>query len=516
MFNFEDFIKQHFYIGIGIFGIGLFFGIIYSLNLLGLVIDSSLLNPSYIRSIHISLMLYGFIPLMLSLLPFLLIYQDIGLSSKVLELLQKYFILWYIFLLFMVMTLLFGVNRGLAFYDFHYSLNFILAFAGLFYILALYKAIKGYIILPLWIKVSLVVVTLAPIILLFLMNPVVGQVEATISGPHGDNTLGMSFALIPIYYLVIKYLSGGKFIARWHTLWIIPFIFYIISIIYRASISELSYDAEWFFQWLTLLYIPLLYRWYQDAIIDDKRLLLISIVAFLFVDIEGNILFIESIRWIFHRNNLIIAHAHIAMGVGVMFLMLSLYAKFIPKLLCKKFLYYYLGGMIGILISLSIVGFVEANLIKLDIPTLWIIRTISGLVLFASLIIFIKFNFNFTKINLYNLGGVLADGVGGVLLILFGEFIYKLVGFSFVGVYQYIVFGFVIGTGIIHIMGLIYPNNGYIFAKLTMIIRFLISSIFLALFLSNQLGIEGLGIAMFDLFYGFIFLFGFYRLSNNW
>ena len=33
------------------------------------------------------------------------------------------------------------------------------------------------------------------------MNPTIGQVESTVSGPHGDNTLGMSLALIPIYYL---------------------------------------------------------------------------------------------------------------------------------------------------------------------------------------------------------------------------------------------------------------------------------------------------------------------------
>ena len=92
----------------------------------------------------------------------------------------------------MIFSLLLGKNRGLAFYDFAYELNFLLAFAGLFYILALYKFIKLYKIVPLWIKVCLQIVVIAPIALLILMNPTIGQVESTVSGPHGDNTLGMS------------------------------------------------------------------------------------------------------------------------------------------------------------------------------------------------------------------------------------------------------------------------------------------------------------------------------------
>ena len=38
--NFENFINKHFKISIAFFAIGLFFGIAYSLNLLGFVIDS--------------------------------------------------------------------------------------------------------------------------------------------------------------------------------------------------------------------------------------------------------------------------------------------------------------------------------------------------------------------------------------------------------------------------------------------------------------------------------------------
>ena len=95
--------------------------------------------------------------------------------------------------------------------------------------MALYKFIKLYKIVPLWIKVCLQIVIIAPIALLILMNPTIGQVESTVSGPHGDNTLGMSLALIPIYYLIIKLLNITEFKARWNILWIIPTIFYFFN-----------------------------------------------------------------------------------------------------------------------------------------------------------------------------------------------------------------------------------------------------------------------------------------------
>ncbi|MFW2454240.1 hypothetical protein ACN4FY_11695, partial [Aliarcobacter butzleri] len=69
---------------------------------------------------------------------------------------------------------------------------------------------------------SLRVVTMAPFTLLILMNPTSGQVEGTISGPHGAKTLGMGLALIPIYYTIIKLSSEGECRARWNILWISP------------------------------------------------------------------------------------------------------------------------------------------------------------------------------------------------------------------------------------------------------------------------------------------------------
>lgn len=518
MEQFQNIIKKHFYISLIFFALGLFFGLSYSINLLGYAIDSNVFAPQNIRAIHISLMLYGFIPLMLSYLPFLLIVKDIGFDAKAVRYLELYTIFWYVFLVAMVISLLLGVRRELAFYDFHYALNGILAFAGLFYIIALTRYVRLYKVKPFWIKVCLTLVAIAPFALLILMNPVIGQVEATVSGPHGDNTLGMSFALIPIYYLIIKFLSNDEFKARWHIFWIIPGGFYVLSVAHRVFIGPLTYEQEWFFQWLTLCYIPLLYRWYKDANINlsSKRLLLISILGFLFVDIEGNILFIESIRWVFHRNDLIVGHAHIAMGVGVLFMTLSLYGEFIKELKDKLFINLYLVGIIGILIVLSLSGFVQAGFLNLSIYELWVFRTIFGFIAFCSLIVFFKYKFELKPLKVYNLLGVLNDGLGGLFLILLADYLYPFLGFRFSGVYEYIVFGFVSTTGIIHFLALKYESYEEILTKLTVIVRFFISSIFLSLFLANSLGVEALIIFSFDFIFATAYMVLFYKKEEKY
>ena len=513
MEQFNQIITKHFYISLVFFGLGLGFGLIYSINILGYSLDSKILDPQNMRSIHISLMLYGFVPLMLSYLPFLLIVKDIGYDEKAVRNLELYTYFWYIFLLVMTITLLFGVRRGLAFYDFHYSLNGILAFAGAFYILALIRYIRLYKVKPLWIKVSLAASLIAPFALLILMNPVIGQVEATISGPHGDNTLGMSLTLIPIYYLIIKYLSEDEFKARWHILWIIPTVFYVLSIVHRTFVGALTYNQEWFFQWLTFLYVPLLYRWYKDANINGgaKRLLLISIVAFLFVDVEGNILFIESIRWVFHRNDLIVAHAHVAMGIGVLFMVLAMYANHINVLAKKSFANLFLFGMLGIFTVLSISGFVQAGYLNFDISTLWGLRSFFALFVIASLFYFVKINMGITQLQGYNVIGVVNDGLGGIFLLLLADLLYPLVGFNFEGVYEYVVFAFVTTTGIIHFLAYKYKEHEIILTRLTVGVRYLVSSVFLSLFLTNKLGIEALVIFGFDFIYATFYLLYFYN-----
>jgi cbb3-type cytochrome oxidase subunit 1 len=513
MDNFNSFIQTHFKISLVFFGLGLIFGLYYSINLLGFSIDSQTLFPINIRSLHISLMLYGFIPLMLSYLPFLLINKEVGSSIKGLYYLNLYTIFWYIFLIFMISSLLFGNTRGLAFYDFPYELNFILAFAGVFYIIALYNFIKQYIVHPTWVKVCLRIVFIAPVLLLILMNPMIGQVESTVSGPHGDNTLGMSLALIPLYYLIIKLLSQKVFIARWNILWITPTTFYFASVLYRIFFEPLTYNQEWFLQYLTLLYIPLLYRWYKDADIEGfaKLSLLISIIAFLFVDVEGNIIFIPEIRWIFHRNDLIIAHAHVAMGIGVFFMVLSMFSSYIRELHKSSFYYIYLFGLIGIFTSLSLSGFVQSGYLDMNISTLWTLRTIFGLITLASMITFIQLNFTLTPLQKYNLFAVLSDGFGGIGLLLLGSFMYPLLGFSFSGTYEYIVFAFVSMTGVLHFMALKYTEHEKILTQATVIIRVFISSVFFALYMSQSLGIEALLISGFDLSFALVYLIFFYQ-----
>ena len=513
LLSFNTFVNRHFKISLIFLFLALFFGILYSINLLGYSINSTTLLPSNIRSLHISLILYGFVPLMLSYLPFLIINKEGVKSEKGLYYLNLYTIFWYIFLVFMISSLLFGNTRGLAFYDFPYELNFILAIAGVFYIIALYKYIKAYEIIPLWIKVCLWVVVIAPFALLILMNPVIGQVESTISGPHGDNTLGMSLALIPIYYLIIKLLNIGTFKARWNILWIIPTVFYFGSVLYRTFIGHLTYEQEWFFQWLTFFYIPILYRWYKDAQIETfaKKALLISILAFLFVDVEGNILFIPEFRWLFHRNDLIVAHAHVAMGIGVFFMVISMFVSYVKELKKVSFYVLYLGGLLGIFTVLSISGFIEANVIHGNIDFLWTLRSIFGVLTFSSLFTFISFKFELTNLQKYNLFGVLADGLSGVFLILLASYTYPLLGFSFTGTYEYIVFAFVSTTGIIHFFALRYKEHEQILTKITVITRVIISSVFFALFYNKTLGIEALIISLFDVIFASIFLLFFYK-----
>jgi cytochrome c oxidase cbb3-type subunit I len=515
--SFDNFITRNFKISLAFFALGLFFGILYSINLLGFSINSETLNPVNMRSIHISLMLYGFIPLMLSYLPFLLINKEVGSNDEGLRYLNLYTIIWYIFLVFMVFSLLLGKSRGLAFYDFTYELNFLLAFAGIFYIIALYKFIRLYKILPLWIKVCLRVVIIAPIALLILMNPIIGQVESTVSGPHGDNTLGMSLALIPIYYLIIKLLNIGEFKASWNIFWIIPTIFYFGSVLYRIIIGQLSYNQEWFLEYLSLLYVPLLYKWFKDSNIlsHAKKALFISILAFLFVDIEGNIIFIPQIRWIFHRNDLIVAHAHMAMGISVFFMVIAMFITHIKELQKDIYLNAYLFALLGIFTVLSISGFSQAGILNIPIDTLWTFRTIFGCFALVFILAFIKIKKSYSKIELYNIAGILSDGLGGIFLILLASFIYPIIGFTFSGVYEYVVFTFVCMTGIIHYMALKNPSSQIILTKLTVIIRVFASSMFFALYSSGKLGFEALAICLFDLAFVFTYLIFFYQKSSR-
>jgi len=514
MENFNSFIKNHFMYSLTFLALGLFFGFIYSLNLLGYSLDAPTLDPYNMRALHISLMLYGFITLMLSMLPFLLINKEVGSSKEGLHYLNLFFTFWYIFLIFMIISLLFGNHRGLAFYDFPYALNFILAFAGVFYAIALYKFIKLYKKIPLWVKVSFRIVLISPIALIILMNPIIGQVERTVTGPHGDNTLGMSLALIPLYYLIIKLLNKKEFVARWNILWIIPTVFYFGTVLYRTFVADLTYNEEWFAQYLTLFYIPLLYRWYKDSDIEgfSKKALLTSILGFLFVDVEGNILFIPSIRWVFHRNDLVVAHSHIALGIGVFFMVIAMFSHHLKNISKKSFFNLFVGGLVGIFTVLTLSGFVQTNMLhSLTTENLWYFRTFFGFFVLLSLVPLVQWKTRYTKQEFYNLFGFINDGLGGLLLLLAGSFIYHKLGFYFDDRYSYIVFGFVSMTGLIHFMALTFKKYAGILTLTTALIRISISSIFFALFLNHSLGLEAAFISLFDLVYASIYFIFFHK-----
>ncbi|MFA6189508.1 MAG: hypothetical protein WC680_09565 [Sulfuricurvum sp.] len=489
--------------------LGLFAGLVYSLELLGLDGSTTLLIAERARSLHISLMLYGFIPLMLSLLPFALFDQDGVLGERTIKHLRRYFAVWNVFLLFMTFALLFGNLRGLPFYDFPYQLNFILAFSGVFYLLALVDALRAYEKRPLWVNVSLAVVVIAPILLIVLMNPQYGQVEHTLVGPHGDNTLGMSFALLPLYYLLIKLSAQKTFIPRGHLLWIIPLLCYVASLIIRNFFHTLTYNEEWFFQYLTFLYVPLLWVWWRDSELtfNHAPYLFISIVAFLFVDVEGNILFIPQIRELIHRNDLVIGHAHIAMGIGVAFMALAIMQRILPALITRVYAIGWTLLVSLMAIFLTVAGTIEAGWSEGNIQWFWGLRSAFGVLLIMMIGQMAWKNLpkqSLTLLSWYHLIGFLSDFAGGMLLILAGTFLFSLLGFHFSGTYEYVVFAFMMGTGVIHWLGLM--GNGASMAHASALIRLIISAVFMALYMAGVLDTIALLVALYDGVYAMIYL----------
>lgn len=468
----------------------------------------SLLSPERARSLHISQMLYGFFPLALSLLPFALFEKEGVLSTSAIGHLKRYFVVWNLFLALMSMAILFGNIRGLPFYDFPYQLNFVLALSGVFYLLALIDALRRYERRPLWVNVSLGSVIAAPIALIILMNPDFGQVEKTLIGPHGDNTLGMSFTLIPIYYLLIKLSATQTFTPRWHWLWIVPLAGYAVSLVIRNFFHNLSYNEEWFFQYLTLLYLPLLWVWIKDAgvTLRSNPYLILSIWAFIFVDVEGNILFIPEIRELIHRNDLVVAHAHIAMGLGVAFMALSVLYHLLPKMFERLHAWVWSLSMVLMALVLSIAGFIEGGLMSGSIePYLWL-RPIIGLVLVAMVLKWLYTRVALrldTPLKLYHAIGFAGDALGGAVLLIAGGWLFSVLGFGFSGTYEYVVFAFVMGTGMIHYYGL--HADAERLASLSAVIRCLIASVFAALYLSGTLDALALIVAWYDALYALIY-----------
>lgn len=482
-------------------------GVIYGAQMLGFsALDATLLNAPATRSIHITLMLYGPIMLALSLLPFALFAKDKLDLTEAVEPLRNYFLLWHLFLFMAVVSILLGIQRGLPFYDFAYELNFILVASGIFYIVAIFKTIKHYEVTPLWVSVSKMLLFIAPISLLVLMNPTYGQVEKTLIGPHGDNTLGMSFTIIPLFYLMIKLHTKENFTPKWNLFWIIPLVGYALSVATRIFRGELSYSEEWIYQWLTFAYAPLLIKWCMDAKITIKSTpyLVVSIWAFLFVMIQGNILFIPEIRWPFHRNDLIIAHAHVAIGLGIFFMSLSI-LKYFYKL-PHKFIYFWLFVIGVIFISLSLAGFDEAGVFAVDVAAMWWIRLFGGILAVVGLVYYIVKNIKISKIpllELYHLNGFASDGLGAIVLILSAPMLFEFLGFYFTP-YYYLVFGFMGFVGILHLIGV--KKEAHFLAYLTSMARLITGTIFLSLFYVGTIDALGLLVGLYDIAYALLYL----------
>jgi len=516
MEEFAEFVRRKFRVCLIFLLLGLGLGLIYSLQLLGdLPTKLGLLHMASVRSAHVSLMLYGFIPLLMTLLPFSVCAHEGIVSRRGLRHLQIYFQFWYVFLLFMTASLLFGTRRLLPFYDFAYELNYFLAFGGVFYNFALYAFTKKYSRVPLWLRATQCVAACAPIALVILMSPNLGRVEATIEPSHGDNTLAMSLALIPAYYLAIK-LHGRRPIShRGRLLWMLPLAAYLISLAMRNFAGPLSYTQEWIFQYFTLLYIPLLILWFREARIryESAPFLFISAIAFLLIDIEGNLLFIPGIRALFHRNDLVIGHAHLAIGIALLFLAMSAVTPYLERLRIRSFATAWSISLGLMIIALSIAGTREAGLTDMSVPLMWSLRSVSGLVALLVALYFllpvVDLHINFRDARqTYHLAGCLSDGLGGLVALIFGPALYQLAGIPFQGGYQYVVFSFMTGTGVLHLLGLRQRENSEAFALGTAWIRLLIAATFYALFKANVFGPEVAFVSGYDLCFAMVYFIG--------
>lgn len=192
-------------------------------------------------------------------------------------------------------------------------------------------------------------------------------------------------------------------------------------------------------------------------------------------------------------------------------MVIAMYINSIKELQKSIYLNSYIFALVGIFTVLSISGFTQAGFINIPSDKLWIARTAFGFFALIFIFAFIKIKANYSKLELYNIAGVLSDGLGGVFLILLASFVYPIVGFTFSGIYEYVVFTFVSMTGIIHYMALKNPSSQVLLVNLSVIIRVFASSMFFALYSSGKLGFEALAICLFDLSFVFVYLIFFYK-----
>jgi len=101
-----------------------------------------------------------------------------------------------------------------------------------------------------------------------------------------------------------------------------------------------------------------------------------------------------------------------------------------------------------------------------------------------------------TPLRLYHAIGFASDAGGGIILLLAGAMIFSLLGFHFGGTYEYVVFAFMIGTGMVHYAGL--NADAERMAQSSATIRAVVASVFAALYMAGTLDGIALLVAMYD------------------
>jgi hypothetical protein len=85
--------------------------------------------------------------------------------------------------------------------------------------------------------------------------------------------------------------------------------------------------------------------------------------------------------------------------------------------------------------------------------------------------------------------------------------LYPLLGFGFSGVYEYVVYFFMLSMGVVHLLALVTRDDKLAYTRVTATVRVIVSAVFFALFLSSKLGVEALAVAFYDLTYALIFFY---------
>jgi hypothetical protein len=201
---------------------------------------------------------------------------------------------------------------------------------------------------------------------------------------------------------------------------------------------------------------------------------------------------------------LIVAHAHVAIGLGIFFMSLSI-LKYFYKL-PEKFIHFWLLVIGLIFVSLSLAGFDEAAVFAVDVASMWQIRLIAGIVAVIGLTYYIAKKMKIAKpslIQLYHLNGFLSDGLGALILFLSAPLLFEFLGLFF-SPYYYLVFGFMGFVGILHLIGI--TKEAHFLAYFTSIARIITGTVFLSLFYLGTIDSLGLLVGFYDISYALLYL----------